>query len=105
MGNVEKILGNYSHKEEIKPSGVPTDYKICEKAYYVNKSIEIAYIDGKADWITINNPQNAVFDKSILLQLGLEKIEPTFANDNVVRWNNIPPFQEIAIFAAPGKRS
>ncbi len=49
---VKTILGEPEKKEKSNPSGTPCP---CDKCYYLNELVEIIYMNGKADWITINN--------------------------------------------------
>lgn len=49
---VEKVLGRSSFLEKVNPSGTPCP---CERVYYLDDIVEVVFINGKADWITINN--------------------------------------------------
>ena len=49
---VKLILGEPSKKEISNPSGTPCP---CDKYDYLKGLIEIIYMNGTADWITINN--------------------------------------------------
>lgn len=64
---VESILGRYSKKEIINPSKVG----YCPKRTYLGGLVEIVYIEGKADWITVNNApsKTKVKDESAYLSL------------------------------------
>jgi hypothetical protein len=46
------LLGQPNSKEQVSPSGTPCP---CNKYNYIYDLIEIVYINGKADWITVNN--------------------------------------------------
>jgi hypothetical protein len=49
---IATLLGQPNSKEQVSPSGTPCP---CNKYNYIYDLIEIVYINGKADWITINN--------------------------------------------------
>jgi len=51
---VEALLGNPLSKEKINPRNTPCP---CDKMIYDNGNIEIVFINGVADWITINSPR------------------------------------------------
>lgn len=58
---IEVFLGKPNKKEEVSPSGLPCS---CNKYTYIYGLIEIVYINGKSDWITINTkPGNALVKK------------------------------------------
>ena len=48
---ITKILGDPTAKETVNPSGTPCP---CDKLTYKNGQIEIVFIKGRADWITIH---------------------------------------------------
>ncbi|AUD06823.1 hypothetical protein [Spirosoma pollinicola] len=48
---IEKIFGKPGNLTTVHPSGTPCP---CPKKVYLNGLIEIVYMRGKADWITIN---------------------------------------------------
>ena len=92
---VLKILGKPTKSETAKPSNTPCP---CPKNIYNNGAVEIIYINGRADWITINEIGNASYSKDSLELLGLPVKDPTFSNATVKRWENIPGFNEVSIF-------
>lgn len=49
---VKIVLGEPEKKEKSNPSGTPCP---CDKYYYLCELVEIIYMNGKAEWITINN--------------------------------------------------
>ncbi|MBO0591001.1 hypothetical protein I2486_06230 [Cellulophaga sp. E16_2] len=60
--DIEKLIGIPNHKEKVNPSNTPCP---CDKYNYINDLIEIVYINGKADWITVNStPSFVKIDKS-----------------------------------------
>ena len=54
---VTQILGSPTSTEIVVPSRTPCP---CTKNDYQNSMIEIVFIEGKADWITINLPAKLV---------------------------------------------
>jgi len=48
---IEKIFGKPGNQSTVRPSRTPCP---CPKKEYLNGLIEIVYMRGKADWITIN---------------------------------------------------
>lgn len=72
--------------------------KYGEKCSYSDGQTEIVFINGKADWITINNMGDAPYSKAALGYLGLEEKQPDFSNANVMRWSNIQGLREVSIF-------
>ncbi|MCE7061228.1 hypothetical protein [Dyadobacter sp. CY343] len=74
--------------------------KSCPVAFYKNGVVEVIYIKGKADRITVNKVKYP-FEQSIILgAIGLKETDPSFKNSNVMRWSNIPGFKEISAFNA-----
>lgn len=49
-----QLLGAPKKTESVHPSKTPCP---CPKNYYKDGSIEIVFINEKADWITVNNPK------------------------------------------------
>lgn len=54
---IEMILGKPNKKEKVNPSKTPCP---CDKYYYINNLVEIVFINGVADWITVNNTRTFV---------------------------------------------
>lgn len=54
---IEMILGKPNKKEKVTPSKTPCP---CDKYYYINNLVEIVFINGVADWITVNNTRTFV---------------------------------------------
>lgn len=54
---VAKVLGSPTSTETVNPSRTPCP---CEKRIYKNGEIEIVFMEGKADWITVNLPPSQV---------------------------------------------
>ncbi len=92
---VAKILGESTAKEVVNPSRAPCP---CDKLTYKNGQIEIVFIKGRADWITINNMNDAAYSKNSLPMIGIAVKDPDFSNSNVMRWSKLNGLQEISFF-------
>jgi len=77
----------------------------CPKMIYREGKIEIIFINEIADRITITNLSEFSFKNNVVLDmLNLKRdIEPTFENDDVMRWDNYEKYTEIAAFAKKDK--
>jgi len=87
---VSEILGNEVNVQQTK-HGV--------KKYY-RAGIDIVFINGRSDWITIPG-LNAVYGSESLNVLGLGRLDPKFSNEHVIRWTGIKGYVEISAF--PGR--
>lgn len=97
--NVDKILGKPEKVEPFKESSTPCKNISCEKVYYQKDKFEIIFIDGKADWITVNDLSQYDFDEENIEILGLSITAPNFENpQDVIRWKNIENINEVSIF-------
>jgi hypothetical protein len=98
--DVLKIAGK-SEKQVKSYLGEP---KSCSKIKYGNKcqytkgETEIVFINGKADWITIDGIDSVPFSKSALTVLGLKEVNPSFKNNFTLRWNSIQGLMELSLF-------
>ena len=68
---IEKILGKAESSEKVSPSGTPCENTPCEKKFYQKNKFKIVYIDGKSDWITINDVSTFTFNAENIILLGL----------------------------------
>ena len=88
--DVAAYLGEPSHCEPIKCG---------QKCHYDKGETEIVFIDGKADWITVEAMDQTPFSPAALGALGLDVRKPTFVNPKCVyRWNTFPGILDISIF-------
>ncbi|KAF2518314.1 hypothetical protein E0W68_09845 [Flavobacterium salilacus subsp. salilacus] len=94
---VEKILGSPNNTESVSPSNTPCKEIPCEKCFYKNDKFEIVYINGKADWITINNVSDYELDKNTLQSIGLPLVEPESTQPNSLYWQYIENVKEINV--------
>ena len=95
---VEKVLGKAEKLDPVKNrrSGCTA----CPKFAYKNGAIEIVYINGKADWLTLNL-KGGKWDENAIEMLALPPATPTGKAPGAIRWEgNIPGFREIAVFPA-----
>ncbi len=63
-----------------------SDSKYGEKCQYKVGETEIIFIQGKADWITVEGLDDMAFDEKTLSALGLPSKKPTFVNPYRKRW-------------------
>ena len=99
ISEVEKILGKAEKVEPFSESSTPCNDQPCEKAYYQKDKFEIIFINGKADWITINELSEYDFNEDNIELFGISNSEPDFNNpDDLIRWKNIENISEINIF-------
>jgi hypothetical protein len=95
---IEKILGKAESSEKVSPSGTPCKNSPCEKKFYKKNKFEIVYINGKSDWITINDVSTFTFNAENIILLGLSSTTPSSENANVIKWNNIENINEVTFF-------
>ncbi len=99
LSEVEKLLGKANKIEKAKPSGTPCKENPCDKAFFDSEKIEILFINGKADWITINDVSKYPLDENNIKLLGYPKSSPSFSNPStVIRWSNVDGIKEIDFF-------
>lgn len=96
---VDVILGKSDKIESFSESSTPCKNIPCEKAYYQKDKFEIIFINGKADWITINNLGEYDLSENTIEIFGLPAAIPEFSNpQDLVRWKDIEGIFEINIF-------
>lgn len=61
-------------------------------------SIEVAFVNGRADWITIKGQDGMQYSPAVLHQLNLPSSFPSFHNEHVIAWTGIQGFKEIRVF-------
>ena len=91
---VEKVLGKPTQTEKTKQG---------PKRIYESGQIEIVFIGGKADWITVSEMSSVPFDGSAIKSLGLKFEPPTSMNAQVIRWEPYANFHSVSVFALNGK--
>ena len=98
--DVTKIAGK-SLGEVNKIIGVATkciDSKYGKKCTYALAETEIVYINGKADWITVEGIDDIPFDSAAIESIGLPTIKPTFKNSFTIRYSGIAGLREVSLF-------
>lgn len=81
--------------------GTPTgcaESKYGRKCAYSIAETEIVFINGKADWITVNGIDNVPFDNEVLTSLGIKPKAPVFKNSFTLRWTSIQGLKEVTVF-------
>lgn len=73
----------------------------CESTLYSRRcsyapgSTEVVYIDGRADWLTVNALGEAPLDDAILMRIGLKAAKPSSANDEERVWTDLAGLREL----------
>ncbi len=75
----------------------------CETSLYSSRctyapgQTEVVFIDGKADWITINALGETVFDAAALARIGLSETKPTERSETELLWTSLPGLRELRV--------
>lgn len=93
---VEQVLGRGAFASNWKDSRAGC--VACPKYTYKGDSVEVIYIKGKADRITLNGLANYDFAYGVVQGLGLSPKEPVFFDGNVMRWYDYEGLKEIMAF-------
>lgn len=97
--DVKAIIGK-NQNDVAKVIGSPTS---CAKSKYGNKCFyskgdtEIVFINGKADWVTIEALDHIPFDEMAIESIGLPPIRPSFKNSYTIRWDGVAGLAEVSI--------
>lgn len=67
------------------------------KCRWRDGALEVVFIDGKADWITVKGLSGKV-RREALGQLGLPQPNPDFVTTGEMRWTQIPGFRQVQLF-------
>ena len=70
---VQKKLGKPDNIENAKPSRTPCVNGGCKKAFFQGGHYEVLFINGKADWITINSMPDFDLNSGSIKLIGLPK--------------------------------
>lgn len=100
-----KIAGKTESKVSAylgKPSSCGKS-KYRKKCQYQKGETEIVFINGKADWITVEGINHNSFSKYALSAIGLKELRPSFSNNFTLRWNSIQGLMEVSIFKGASK--
>lgn len=99
---IEKILGKAENSEKVSPTNTACEETPCEKKFYQKNKFEIVFINGKSDWITINNTSNFDFNSENITLLGLSSAVANFENTISINWNAIENINDVT-FVSNGK--
>lgn len=91
---VAKVLGKFASEEKTK---------FGPKLSYEKGKIEIVFINGKADWITVSGAADVPFDINALEAIGLKPVPPSFQGPAVIRWEPCGDYTSVSVFPANGK--
>ncbi|MCE9685932.1 hypothetical protein LZP73_06825 [Shewanella sp. AS16] len=69
-----------------------------EKCQFTKAETEIVFINGKADWITIEGIDDKPFADSIIQLLGLKAQKPSFSNAFEKRWEPLQGLLSVSLF-------
>jgi len=97
LPDVERLLGPLDASDIVNLSNTPCAERGCVKGYFGKGKYEIVFIDGVADWITIENIDSLTTDEFIdAWDLG--SIKPDFkGTSGVLRHYNIYGMKELAV--------
>lgn len=78
--------------------------KYGQRCYYLDGAVEVVFIGGLADWITVY-PADAFLTPSSLSQLGLPgNLKPSADSGDMIRWEGQQGLREVAAYAGEGGR-
>lgn len=97
---IPKIAGQSMKQVSELLSAKPTcaKNKRGTKCDYRDGRIEIIFIDGKANWITVNGLEQIPFTDAGIARLGFIEKSPAFRSPMVMRWNGLPGVLEVSMF-------
>ena len=98
--DIPKIAGQNIKQvgELLKAKPTCAKNKYGTKCDYNDRRIEIVFIDGKADWITVNGLEQVPFTDAGIMRLGFSEKSPAFRSPVVRRWNGLPGVLEVSMF-------
>ncbi len=96
---VEAILGKAESTEKASPGGTPCKENPCDKSFYQAEKFEVIFINGKADWITVNNLSDHELNENNIALLGLSPSTPAFSNPNIIRWENDDGIKQVSFLS------
>lgn len=100
IAEVPKIAGK-NQEQVAKLLGKPgscSKIKYGPKCDYKDGQIEIVFIKGKADWITIKGLEKLPFSEDTIKVIGFSPRAPEVAMPIVKRWENIQGLMEVSLF-------
>jgi len=69
-----------------------------ETCQFVKAETEIVFIQGKADWITIEGLDDQPFNDATIELLGFNSQRPTFSNTFTKRWEPVQGLLSVSLF-------
>jgi hypothetical protein len=99
--NIPKIAGKSKAdvEKEIGGANSCVQTKYGEQCFFEKADTEIVFIDGKADWITVNKMSTVPYSKEGLAALGLPVAEPVFNSASIMRWENLEGILEVSLLS------
>lgn len=92
-------IAGKSEAEVAKVLGTPSESDVTKygpKRFYREGAVEIVFIDGKADWITIETEKVDVpFSADAIQYLGMERRGTDVRNANAIQWGKHVPYLSI----------
>lgn len=103
--DIPKIAGQNMKQVDEQLKGTPTcaKNKRGTKCDYNDGHIEIVYIAGKADWITVNSLEKIPFTDTVITRLCFGQKAPSFRSPMVMYWNGLPGVVEVSVFKGQTK--
>lgn len=97
--DVTKIAGKDAKQvAQILGSSKCAQTRYGPRCDYRNGGVEVVFIAGVADWITISNLEHVPFNADALNVIGLKKVQPASAMPAVIRWDSVPGFLSVSLF-------
>lgn len=98
--DIPKIAGQGMKQvaEQLKAKPTCAKNKRGTKCDYNDGRIEVIYINGKADWITVNSLEQVPFTEKAIASLGFAQRAPSFHSPMVMRWDGLPGVVEVSVF-------
>lgn len=100
--DIPSIVGK-SESQVSDMIGEPTScnsIKYGNKCQYKMAETEIVFINGKADWITVEGLDDKPFTSATLKHLGLRPVKATFSNAFTLRWESLQGLRSVSLFKA-----
>jgi hypothetical protein len=75
-----------------------TKSKYGEKCQFSKGETEIVFIEGKADWITVEAIDSVPFSQEALVSIGFKSSPPSFKNSFSMKWSGLGGLYEVSLF-------
>lgn len=72
--------------------------KGCMRFAYQSGNVEVIFINDQPDRITFKKLNKYPFNPEFLKELNLPETAPSFQNDTVIRWYDVPGYREVMVF-------